>query len=501
MPPPMQPPTSHPTPPPRATTSGPAPTADVDAGSPPGPTGPLDRVLAWFPVAVVGALVLFVLQYAARPVINPDTYFHLRFGEEFRTGAWQPWDPGQPSSFSHADWVPTQWSSQVVLAQVDAWAGLPGVAWLLGAVLVALVLVLYRACRREAGPLVAAPVAAVALLACISGLSARPQLVSYLMVVVTVSAWLRTARDGRARWWLVPLTWVWATAHGMWPVGIATGLVAAAGIALDAPAGRRRPQLRLLGVPVACAVAAALTPAGPRLYAAVLLVGDRSQYFAEWDPPDVTAGGGATVLAVLLAGTLLLLARRRPSWTATLLVLLACGWAAYSSRTVPVAALMAAPVLCGLLADLVPRRPTPRGEAVALGLVAAVGLAVLAVAVPRTSGADSIDQPAWVEPSLDALPSGTRVLNEWNQGGYLLQRFPRLDVVMHGYGDVFTDEEIKRNSDLLDLDPGWDKVVDDLDVQYALLDPKAPLAYAVERLPGWTVVHTSRDLVLLRHTG
>ena len=47
----------------------------------------------------------------------------------------------------------------------------------------------------------------------------RPQVISYLLVAVTVGAWLRTRDDGRLRWWLVPLAWVWAMLHGMWPIG------------------------------------------------------------------------------------------------------------------------------------------------------------------------------------------------------------------------------------------------------------------------------------------
>ena len=45
---------------------------------------------------------------AALPLDNNDTYFHLRFGHEFLSGAWSIRDPGSVSSFATADWVPTQ---------------------------------------------------------------------------------------------------------------------------------------------------------------------------------------------------------------------------------------------------------------------------------------------------------------------------------------------------------------------------------------------------------
>ena len=52
----------------------------------------------------------------------------------------------------------------------------------------------------------------------------RPQLVSIALAAVVTAAWLCSARDLRARWWLVPVTWVWACSHGLWFVGPLVGL-------------------------------------------------------------------------------------------------------------------------------------------------------------------------------------------------------------------------------------------------------------------------------------
>ena len=37
------------------------------------------------------------------------------------------------------------------------------------------------------------------------------------------------------------------------------------------------------------------------------------------------------------------------------------------------------------------------------------------------------------------------MLNDWGEGGYLMWRFPELDFVMNGYGDIYTDDELARN--------------------------------------------------------
>ena len=48
------------------------------------------------------------------------------------------------------------------------------------------------------------------------------------------------------------------------------------------------------------------------------------------------------------------------------------------------------------------------------------------------------------------------MLNDWSLGGYLMWRYPQLDLVMHGYGDTFTTAELTRNNDLLLVAPGWE---------------------------------------------
>src|SRR4051812_37668274 len=121
------------------------------------------------PLVMLGILVSLVLN-CARPLTNTDTYFHLRFGEEFLHG-WSLRHPGSVSTFATRDWVPTQWLSEIVMARTEDWFGLAGVAWLSGLLQLTLFLTLYVVCRDRAEPLVAAALTAVALIAMQSGLS------------------------------------------------------------------------------------------------------------------------------------------------------------------------------------------------------------------------------------------------------------------------------------------------------------------------------------------
>src|SRR5262245_26190713 len=187
-----------------------------------------NRLRGALPWLVFAGVLVALLANTARPLTNTDTYFHLRFGHEFLHG-WSLRHPGSVSTFATADWVPTQWLSEVVMAKTEDWFGLAGVAWLSGLLQLLLFLGVYAAVRGRADALVAMPVTAVALYAMESGLSMRPQVVSYLLTAVVVAAWLRTLDDHRVRWWLVPLVWIWAMLHGMWPVALLIGAVATGG--------------------------------------------------------------------------------------------------------------------------------------------------------------------------------------------------------------------------------------------------------------------------------
>ena len=91
----------------------------------------LRRLRSAFPWLVLVGILVSLFVNTARPLTNTDTYFHLRFGHEFLDG-WSLRHPGSVSTFATADWVPTQWLSEIVMAKTEDWFGLAGVAWLSG---------------------------------------------------------------------------------------------------------------------------------------------------------------------------------------------------------------------------------------------------------------------------------------------------------------------------------------------------------------------------------
>ena len=440
----------------------------------------------------LGALLVVMARLtvrAAQPLDNADTWFHLRVGHEL----WGPWSlqhPGRLSSFATSPWLPTQWSTEMLAARVEDWWGLPGVAWLFGALCIGFVAAVYLLCRGQGGPLPAVIAASLAMIGAVPALSARPQVVSLLLVAVVVGSWLRTSRTMRVPWHLVPLTWVWATAHGLWSAGVVIGLVCWLGVVLDRRPGRRT-ALRLLAVPVLSVVAACLTPLGPALLTSQLAVGQRTGLIAEWGATSFRTGP-AFVVALMIGVVVLLWARgRQVAWLPLLLLLLGCAWTVLVTRMVSVGAVLVAPVLAGALQDLLgPRVPWARVRrrelaVVAAGLVAC--LAALAVAVPRTADRPA-DVPDGFSSRLAALPAGSAVAVEDLTGSWLEWRFPELDPVIDGMLDAYPVDRIQAFVDWTEVTPGWQQYLRRSGARVAVLVDGSSLTAALQDQLGWRVV-------------
>ncbi len=451
------------------------------------------KVAPW--IALVVLFTLVVREWASPMVPGNDMWFHLRMGKEL-LASWPSPSPGHLGRFDTADWVSTQWLSQLGMAFLANHFGLRGVIWLFGATSLLLITLLYFTCRREAAPLGAVTATAIAVIGAFPGLTERPQLFSYVLVVVVTRAWLSTAEDGRPRWWLVPLQWLWVLIHGMWLTGILIGAAAVVGILL----ARQHPikqVARLASIPLLSFILAAASPLGLSAYTSLLGVGARSQYFAEWQSPEFSAPDAIAVLC-MVAGILLVWFRRGDiAWPRIALFGLALAWALFSVRTVPVAALMLAPLLAGALGTLLPDEPRPPRREEQLGVLSAAGIAAaaLVMVIPSPDSTDVV--PSWVDQRLDSLPAGTGVLNDWDRGPYLLWRHPDLEFVTHGYGDIFTDEEIERNANLMKAGKGWFENVKEVAPDYALLDPSWPLAYNLVHVLEWETVEGDDEFVFL----
>lgn len=449
----------------------------------------------WARLAPVCLTLVVVAVQMLHPVDDPDTWWHLRAGDELRqrfelVGP-DPWSP-----FTTHPWIRHQWLGELLMSAVHSVGGVAGVAWLVTVFAVLTVLASYVVARRRASVLVATAVAFVAFVGASMTVTARPQSLSLPLAVLATSAWLDTARDGRARWWLVPLTWVWACCHGFWFLSPALGGVVVVGLVLErAP---RAVVVRAATVAALCAVAAAVTPVGPRLLASPFEVGRITALIEEWQPPARTLPAFLVTAGMALVVVLLRSRGRAPSWPEVGVLAVAAFLLVSHGRTVSLAAMLLVPLLAEAVERLVPfaREAASRRELVALGVSALVGLvgtAALATGAPaRPAGF-----PTALAAPLDGLARGTVVCNDYDAGGWLWWAHPGLVPVIDGRTELYDARDVEDYARFAAGDPGTTALVARRGCTVALVRTGSPAARTLTdagwsptgRADGWVLLH------------
>ena len=452
---------------------------------------------------LVPTLALFAVgatvKFGIRAVSDPDAWWHLKAGA-YVLSHWQfdgpdPWVP-----FSSRPFVLTQWLPEIIAQKGYQLFGLPAVAWLRCAAMLAMISALFWAARQAADAVPAIMAALAGLIGTGNSLSERPQLVSFVLLAVTVGAWWKTAGDLRPRWWLAPMTFLWACSHGLWGVGAIIGLVVVAGLALD----RRldwRTALRLLAVPALSIVAAGLTPVGPRLLLTPLEVSSNAaQFVQEWQPTEVRDIYVAVTLGMIALALLPWIRGRsaRPWWQIALAgTALVCTLATF--RTIPVGSIIAAPLLASALQEQrghAVRPITRQGTMAWVGLIAAAAIVaapITAAMAQRPSG-----WPEGLRPQLAAIPDRTVILNDFSAGGWLLCAEPQLTPVIDLRSEVYSTEYIRDYIRTKEVRAGWQRFLDRTKPKYGLLKATAPLTVALREQLNWTTVAKDGGYVLLK---
>ncbi|KRC88237.1 hypothetical protein ASE25_15445 [Terrabacter sp. Root85] len=457
-----------------------------------GPSSPAAR-LGWLLPALV--LALFALKPLG-PLKDPDAYWHIVAGEHLtQTRQFVLDDPF--GAATEKVWILNQWLPEVLMHGAHAAYGLPGIAWLLclGSLLVGVAV--YAACRRRSSALVSALVLAVTFVALSGSLSPRPQLVTFALAAVTTSAWLLTREDGRARWWLVPLTWLWACSHGMWFIGPVLGGVVVVGMFLE-----RRLSLgeaaRLAAVPVLSVAVGALTPVGPRLFISPFQVSGVTGLINEWQAPGLTSPGMLAALLLVAVVVVDQVVRGRGEWTVALLAVLGLVLAVTWSRTTGLAAVVLAPLAALALQRLARQNGSavPRSERLAVLLSSGLSLVLAAVLAPVAAASPGIG-PNGLDAALDRLPAGTVVCNDQADGGWLMLRHPGLRPTMDTRVELYTVERIRTYLGFVAAEPGWQDYAAQVGCTHAVLPSDASVVPAMRASGVWHLVSQTADYVLL----
>lgn len=437
-------------------------------------------------------------------------------------------------------WVAYEWLSDLIMAAINAVAGLNGVAVFVAALIAATTLVVYERCRAVG--LNFAMSTLVTMLGAIASSVhwlARPHLfttVGVLYYSLVLESYRRGRFSSRQLVALLALPMVaWANLHPAFIFGL--GLI---GIYIVCQAallylglGGEQPA-RLKGLVLAFFASAAASLVNPYGFALWAYIG---QYLKgrsilaqtdEFRPPAFSASPQPLSLEILLLLMFLgaLLSRRRPALAPTVSVLVFTGMALLSIRNVPLFAVLAVPFIAELWSDvaLVPdskagslpswwqkvseslsrisaridaQEKTCKMHLLPLLYVAAVfvlalnggqfmGKSVL------SSGFDGKRFPVDTLNCIENLQlAENRGFNLDNWGGYIAFKTGRR-VYIDDRADFYGERFYMKYGKIVWTNPGWSDALKDEGIQWVLMPHNAVLAMRLSEDPAWTLACRDR---------
>jgi hypothetical protein len=453
----------------------------------------------WLLPSVAVTTVTLTVFLALHTRTDPDTWWNLRAGQYLlQTGQFvgpEPW-----VRFATRPFVLTEWLGDVLGASLYGWFGLSALAWMLGMCILALVGSMLWAARRVADVLPAVIATLAGLVVAAGSLSQRPQAISFVLVMVVVIAWWRTTTDLRPRWWLVPLTWLWACLHGFWLFGPAIGAAMIVGLLLDHRLDRHS-FVRLSGLVGASVLAAGLTPVGPRLLVLPLQVHSAAAGMVqEWQPSNTH--NPATLMAlVMISGVALIWLRRpgSPPWWQVGQLGLALVLSLAYTRLLSVAACLLVPLLASALQSRHPQPAgaAPRGERrlwVGLFVAAAIAMAGLA---PVFAGEPQA-VPVKLSAQISAIPAGAVVFNDYVMGSWLLWSARQITPVIDGRIELYDQKYVEMYTNALSVGPGWSDFLTRTGATYALVADQSPISTALADRLHWRALGQNAGFILMQ---
>jgi hypothetical protein len=350
----------------------------------------------------------------------------------------------------------------------------------------------------------------------------------------------RSTNAGRRRLWLLPLLMlVWVNVHGGFLIGfvlLAIYWLSAIWYAFRLKEDKfaeflawlrwRAHARRLAAVGLAAGLASLVNPYGWKLHAHIYsYLSNRflMEHIDEFQSPNFHGVAQRCFALLLLAAMVALAARARVLRVSEgLVVLFALYSGLYASRNIPVSSLLLAlavgPLLSGAIKNLGAESIRFRGlgdrmaaftermgavESALRGHLSAITAAIFLIVIAARGGSLGANQlmdahfdpkrfPASAVDFLDRRTPDERypvtVPDYW--GGYLIYRlYPRTLVAVDDRHDLYGEEFLKSYLKMVQVDPGWDELLNKYHARCVLVPKGSALANILEQSPPWKRVY------------
>jgi hypothetical protein len=423
---------------------------------------------------------------------------------------------------------PHEWLSQVLFAVAYNWLGLDGIVLLAALILMLTWWIVYRRAARKSGSFFSVLVLlALGVAASQIHVLPRPHIFTYLLTATWITLLENIAENKTRFWWLLPFVMlVWVNLHGMFVLGILILGMYLTGDFLDHPSkawfASQKTKVLLLGGGLAF-VTTFFSPSGPGIWEAISSLGSNS-YITSKIPEYQSANfhlPETWPFILLLLFIVIGFARStaRTSWIDILLVIAFTGLALYTSRMIPLFAIVVTPIAAKVISGCVQSEYAQskfslteenilKTNATANGLVWLVVLPVLAAVLLGTGQTmDPMGQgnvfdkrffPVEAVSWLETHPQQGHMFNEFDWGGYLLLRlWPDQQIFMDGHTHIYGEALTREYEQVITLSPGWEDILQKYDVNWVIMRRNTPLVKALSTLDNWQTAYEDPTAVIL----
>ncbi|HEX7774099.1 MAG TPA: hypothetical protein VF435_16870 [Pyrinomonadaceae bacterium] len=474
---------------------------------------------------VVLFFMIMIFAAAARPISDPDFWWHLRTGQYITETKAIPYIDIFSWLRFGSEWVTHEWLSEVLMYLVFRAAGFAGLIIFFALVITMAFWTTYRLCLERTGhAYIAGLVTILCAAATMPTWGVRPQMFSILFAGIFLVVLDKYCRNQKTRlvWWLIPLMVLWVNMHAGFAAGIALIGVTVVGLALDARI-RHKDSVssiflrirRLCLVGVLAGTAVLLNPNGLRIYSypfETLRSQAQMRYIQEWKSPNFQDPTFlALLILIVLIFCVLALSNKRPRPSEMLILIATLAATMRSARNVPFFALVAAPTFADHLWSWfsAQRKSSQKsgGLAPVLSVVVFVILPVIVAvmsvqrAVARQPQVEAENFPVAAVEFIKSHEIPQPIYNEYHWGGYLIWKlYPQYRVFIDGRADVYGDALIEEYFTVHDGESSWKTPIDKYKIQSVLVEPNTAIASLLRQDPTWQKVFEDQQAVIFTHT-
>ena len=475
---------------------------------------------------------------------DADIGWHIRNGEQMLVTHTIPHSDSFSSTMNGHSWFAWEWLYDIVFALIHHAFGLNGVVFYTAAIIAAtFVLALYSGLRRGATLPVVLLLLILALGASAVHFLTRPHVLSWFFTVIWFELVDSSEHRGNRRLIWLPLVMVlWVNLHGGFVVGFLLLAIYLVGGAIEyfthpeageAWANRIR---WLSGVTLVTFAASFVNPYGYHLHVHIYrYLSDRflMNQISEFLAPDFHGRAQQCFVILLILAILAFASARRAIGISQVLVALCAAYlGCYATRNLPIAGLLITLVVAPILSDSIAHAGKSstmtlwlktlferfdsfgsRMRNLELELQGHVWmLAVFVLGLWACFDHGRVGSTQLLDAYFDYKRFPVEAMNYISEhpirepifsldywGGYLIYRiYPQGRVVLDDRHDLYGDQFLKEYLKVVLIQPGWEKVLDRLGVDWVLLPGGSTLANMLRLTPRWTIVHEDGTAVLFQ---